>query len=399
MTFSHNPDGTAVSNLAHYLVVRRPQLLDDWHNACQADLSLNAGTSLSSKQFRNQIPLMLDMLGLRLESRDDGAQFNVLASNHGLHRWQKGYSLSELVAEMQHLCRLLLAQFRSFWQLQPSSDCDGMSHSYEQLFEFGNQVNTGSIAQYADLQKQAAFRRVDALQKALDEINEMAKQRSNLLRHSSHDLRGSFGALLGAASLLELTDVPESDRKMAVKILHSNLSNCRSLITQLMDLARLEAGQDVVDIQAVDVGQLLTGLVMAYQPLANERGILLKGEGPASLPVECDPVQLQRIIQNLVLNALKHTTSGWVAVCWEKLDNHHWMVSIQDTGPGLPTSMQSHPLDQVQVMETVFTQKGEGIGLSIVKGLCELLRANLQIESKPGEGTKFNIRLAIGWQS
>lgn len=399
MSFFHNSDGTALSNLTHYLSAGRPQLLVDWPNSCQADPSLSAGRYLTSKEFQNEIPLMLDVLGLRLANRDVGVQFNILASNHGLHRWQKGYSLSELAAEMQHLYRLLLTQLRLFWQLKSSSDSDGISHSYEQLFEFGNQVNTGSIAQYADLQKQAAFRRVDALQKALDELNEMARQRSNLLRHSSHDLRGSFGALLGAASLLELTDVPENDRKTAVKILHSNLANCRTLITQLMDLARLEAGQDVLDIQAVDVGQLLTGLIMAYQPLANERGLLLRGEGPASLPVECDPVHLQRIIQNLVLNALKHTTSGWVKVQWKKLDEHYWMVSIQDTGPGLPTSIHSHSEDQLQVMDTVFTQKGEGIGLSIVKGLCELLRANLQIESKPGEGTKFNIALAIGWES
>ncbi|MBD2757733.1 sensor histidine kinase [Spirosoma validum] len=89
-----------------------------------------------------------------------------------------------------------------------------------------------------------------------------------------------------------------------------NLTTCRSLVTQLMDLARLEAGQEALHIQPLDAGQLLTNLVASYQPLATERGLLLKADGPASLPVACDPLQLQRIIQNLVLNALKHTPTG-----------------------------------------------------------------------------------------
>ncbi len=159
----------------------------------------------------------------------------------------------------------------------------------------------------------------------------------------------------------------------------------------------------------------MTNLVASYQPLAAERGLLLKADGPTSLPVECDPLQLQRIIQNLVLNALQHTPTGWVSVCWSRENESRWMVSVQDTGPGLPTQVGSRPYQGAPSPETTapidfadaqpaatalssrsgFAHQREGVGLSIVKGLCELLRASLEIESRPGEGTLYRIRLSI----
>ena len=423
ITFS-KPDEESIQKLVVHLYDRRQPMLDNWRKACEDDISLNQTSDLSSLQFNNQVPDMLDILGKRLEGHVEEAQFTLLAAEHGLHRWQKGYALAELATETQHLCRLLLSELKAFWQILPLTGNNVIAFTYEHLFEFGNKINTGSISQYADLQRQTASNRVEALQKTLDEINEVGKQRTDLLRHSSHDLRGSFGALQGAASLLEMVMESDEERKQLLTILHHNLSNCRTLVTQLMDLARLEAGHEVLKIQTVDAGQLLAGLVTGYQPLANERGLLLKGAGPVELEVECDPIHLQRIIQNLVLNALKHTPTGWVKVSWGFEEEDTWIVSVQDSGPGLPNVMLSAATVQLSVaanqsvtcqinlddtdtqienrkpdFDTAFSHKGEGIGLSIVKGLCELLRANLHIDSRPGEGTTFHIRLSRYMQS
>lgn len=127
-------------------------------------------------------------------------------------------------------------------------------------------------------------------------------------------MRGSFGIIAGAAALLALTNESEEERKRFLDMLQRNLANSRHLVTQLIEVARLEAGQETLTIQSVDASQLLTNLVADYQPLAIERGLILKADGPASLIVESDPIQLQRILQNLVLNALKHTPTGFVSV-------------------------------------------------------------------------------------
>ncbi|MGV3600859.1 MAG: sensor histidine kinase [Dyadobacter fermentans] len=396
----HDSGGNSARHLVAYLSERQQVLLNNWHIACNDDLSLKGSATLSYKHFINNIPTMLGVLAQRLVGEPENVGFGALAAEHGLHRWHRGYSLAGLVAEMQHLGRLLLAEVRAFWQSSPGSDAHFIAFSYEQLAEFRSDINTGSIAKYADLQRQAALSRIEALQKTLNQLNEIGKQRTHLLRESSHDLRGSFSALQGAAALLDMMVDSDDERKHILEILRRNLSNCRVLVTQLMDLARLEAGQEVVEVKQVDAAQVLTDLVEAYQPIAMERGLALKAGGPASLKVECDPIHFRRIIQNLVLNALKHTPSGWVSVTWAEADNGHWIVCVEDTGPGLPTAMQASALSR-QVTSgmgenTAFMEKGEGIGLSIVKGLCELLGANLEIESRRGEGTRFQITLSTG---
>jgi signal transduction histidine kinase len=414
----------SLTSLAFFLTARREALLNNWRTACETDPALKGVSSLSREEFNNKVPFMLNVFQQQLGGQDAEDQVGLLAAEHGLHRWQKGYTLAELAAEMLHLSNLMLDELRLFWQVHPTTDCRLMPVAYEYFFGFANQINTASVRQYTDLQRIAASSRVDALEKALNELNELGQQRADLLRQSSHDLRGSFGAIQGAASLLELVMDSDQERNEMLEMLLRNLTNCRSLVTQLMDLARLEAGQESLNIQAVDAGQLLTNVVADYQPLATERGLFLKADGPTSLPVECDPVHLQRIIQNLVLNALKHTPTGLVSVSWSRQDTYRWSISVQDSGPGLPTATQVGSLPQVlapapestaafgivnpqadgqeavttQASRSSFAHKGEGIGLSIVKSLCELLRANLEIESKPGEGTLFRIQLAIHWQ-
>lgn len=425
MTPSSPSQSASLDQLATYLAARREALLHNWRTACETDTSLKGAKSLSREEFTNKVPFLLNVLQQRLRQQPEDYPVDLLAAEHGLHRWQKGYTLTELLAEMQFLGQCLLEELRTCWQLYPATDGPVIISAYEQVSRFTNQINTGSVNQFADLQRTTAVSRVNGLEKALTELNQMGQQRSEILRRSSHDLKGSFGTIQGAASLLELGMDSEPERKQALEMLLRNLANSHSLLTELMDLARLEAGQERLAIQSVDVGQLMTALVGDYQVLAAERGLLLQADGPAALVVDCDPLHLQRILQNLVLNALKHTAKGWVSVSWSRENEYRWSVSVQDSGPGLPTALQAGSLAQVlspppestaafgnanppgdaqeaattQAVRSPFNHKGEGIGLSIVKGLCELLRASLEIESKPGEGTLFRIRLAIHWQS
>jgi signal transduction histidine kinase len=424
MTVIPDEASAFLSQLAIFLAARREALLNNWRTACETDLALKIVASLSQEEFNNHVPFLLNSFQQQLRGQAEEVQIGSLAAEHGLHRWQKGYALAELSAEMLHLNNLLLAELHLFWQTYLTSDCLAMSLTYERFFRFANQVNTGSLEQYADLLRINASNRAEALEKALIELNEVGQQRAELLRNSSHDLRGSFSAFQSAAGLLELVIDSEEERQQMLDILLRNLTNCRSLVTQLMDLARLEAGQEVLNIQSIDAGQLLTNLVTDYQPLASERRLSLKADGPSSLPVECDPVQLQRIIQNLVLNALEYTPTGFVSVSWSRETDSRWVVSVQDSGPGLPTATRAGSLPQLlgsfpesiaafgvgfpptdtpqmtmlQASHSAFAHQGEGIGLSIVKSLCEILRAQLAMESQPGKGTLFRIRFPIRWQ-
>jgi signal transduction histidine kinase len=161
----------------------------------------------------------------------------------------------------------------------------------------------------------------------------------------------------------------------------------------------------------------------------------LKVAGPATWQVEGDAVKTRRIVQNLLLNALKYTQEGGVTVSWgdsRANDAARWMVCVQDTGPGFhagPGAPLAGALegatDEARQVERdasggegwhggaetavspprtpdnrpVHQERGEGIGLSIVKRLCELLEASLELESEPGKGTTIRVILPRRYQA
>jgi signal transduction histidine kinase len=195
-----------------------------------------------------------------------------------------------------------------------------------------------------------------------------------------------------------------------------------TMLGELMDLARLEAGQENREIAAFDAGALLTELGESNQPFALERNLFLKVQGPAQLSVEGDAEKVRRVAKNLLVNALKYTESGGVIVTWGE-EKEHWWLMVKDTGPGMLTESSTSlvtglqeatasakesdeksaavkgetskvlppPEENAVPTEPSQDQPGEGIGLSIVKRLCELLDASLEIASSAEAGTTFRV--------
>jgi len=194
-----------------------------------------------------------------------------------------------------------------------------------------------------------------------------------------------------------------------------------------MDHARLEAGHERRQLTHFDVASLLKDFSDTMRPMAAEKALFLVAKGETPLMVDGDAAKIQRIVQNLVLNALKATERGGVKITWEAAGNERrpqWALCVQDTGPGFKSSVAT-PLervlkratDEAHIVEhqndlasrvdpqadsapTLASQTssspgsapaGEGIGLSIVKRLCEILDASLELESSEGEGTTFRV--------
>jgi signal transduction histidine kinase len=207
------------------------------------------------------------------------------------------------------------------------------------------------------------------------------------------------------------------------------------MLNNLIDLARLEAGKEQRTIAPFDAAVLLKDFCATLRPVADEQGLFLKCAGPDSLPVEGDRAKVQRILQNLMLNALKYTRQGGIVVVWEKRkesEADQWMISVKDSGPGfhadsdLPMADQlreatqdSHEVEKEATSNgtssnqdkpastlasqaaprTLHQQAGEGIGLSIVKGLCDLLDATLELETSAGQGSTFRVTFPCFYQN
>ena len=240
-----------------------------------------------------------------------------------------------------------------------------------------------------------------------------------MFRQAAHDLRGNLGVVKNVSSGLSQDAFPEEMRPEFLRLLESSVTSLHSMLDEVMDLTRLQAGQELRAVKPIDVAVFLQELLVSLQEQAKQRGLFLNAEGAETLLVDGDAIKVRRIAQNLLLNALKYTQSGGVTIGWGDSRNNdakRWMLWVRDTGPGfhagpgapLAEALQDATAESKQNDEHASTGKpeskvqppdrrpvhqesGEGIGLSIVKRLCELLDASIELESKPGMGSTFRV--------
>ena len=414
--------------LRRHLAARRSDILNCWRKAVQADAELTTAAALPRTQFYDHIPDLLDDFAEKLrcakESDSAKAEQKQDAATHGLLRWQQGYHLREVTREWGQLQMCLVDELAHYAASHhPNLDPAVMSIAWRALAQLCAEGVRESTAQYFELQQAEAAGHVNDLEQALEKVREVERERGELWRQAAHDLRGNLSIVTNATAGLSQQNVPNSIRESFLSLVQRNVASLHSLLDDMTDLARLRAGQEQVRIAPFDAAPLLSELCASLQGIALERGLFLKTDGPTSLAVEGDAIKTRRIAQNLLLNALKYTQRGGVTVSWgdsRRDDSDRWMVCIQDTGPGyhagpgapIAASLEEATDEARQVQHTtrdanwlegtakpavppnatpdrrpVHQEQGEGIGLSIVKRLCELLDASLELESRPGEGT------------
>ncbi len=423
-----------LSLLARHLSERRQAILSNWQRSVELDPELTTASSLSRAQFNDHIPQVLEAFERRLQAvdpaeKDDAfEEQKISAAEHGLHRWQQGYNQRETIREWGHLHYWILDELERYGRDHVELALTAMPVARRALVRLCGEGVCASAARYEQLQRTEAASRVRDLEDALRRLQELEQQRAQTWRETAHDLRGTVSVVSNASLLLASQSVADPNRADASHILQRSVASLRHLLTDMMDLARLEAGQERRHIAPFDAAAALREFCETLRPLAAQRNLFLKGEGPHSLRVENDSVKVLRIAQNLVLNALNATEHGGVRVVWEERNASgvpQWLLSVQDTGPGLHWRSSSAPLEhalkhatreshevdahaerhddassQVDPAPTLRSQSnagdtshpaGEGVGLSIVKRLCELLDASLELETSPGTGTTFRV--------
>lgn len=405
--------------LNSYLYARRESILNRWRTRCSAEPGMSTRKRFSREEFNDHIPALLEILSERLVGAPPDSDPVEHASLHGLHRWQRSYSLSELMAELANFYDVLDEELRDYLEQFPDTQPTVMAHAYRQLLRLSQEIGQGSLLSYDQLLQTSAAERLQTLEESLDQLETLTRQRGQQIRQTSHDLRGSFGIISGTAQLLQLP-ADDDERNQFVESLNRNVQGALHLLNQLLDYARLEAAQETLDNQPFDAAELLQSLVAGAQGMAQHKGLTLKADGPAPMMVVGDALKVQRLVQNLLVNSLRHTQSGWVNVSWVMENDIRWSISVQDTGPGLssgpkallagqlqPEMQQTsalrsetsgHPPASIippivrQLADNQQQSDGEGIGLFIVKGLCDLMKGSMDVETSE-HGTLIRIRL------
>ncbi len=419
--------------LAAHFALRREAILGTWRAAVTADPLLVTGAALPRAQLHDHIPALLEDFEARLttqqvaERRQAREEQKADAAAHGLHRWQQGFNLEEVTRELGRLNECVVQELDSFASNRAEVAPGTMAEARRRWAASFSVAVTASTSQYFKLQQMEAAGHVSDLEQALVSLRELEARRAELWQQAAHDLRGNLGVVTTATAGLTSVQVSNDGRAAFLGLLERNVRSLHRLLEDVTGLARLQGGQEHLRVAPIDATPLLREICESLQPLAQERKLYLRVDGPESCRVEGDAVKLRRIVQNLVLNATRYTLQGGVTVTWglnDVADGDRWFVQVQDTGPGFLAGSGSElvaalgvatghakTLDAdalsgevthvaVQPLEPARTQgpdrrvpplPGEGIGLSIVKRLCELLDATIELDSRMGEGTTFRV--------
>jgi len=401
-----------------------PNLVGAWRNAVAADPLLTANRSLPRSQLEDHLPGWLESFAVVLgaprgEPEADAAEARD-AEAHGVQRWQQGYDLHEVTREWGCLHRCLVAELERFVAAPPELPAEVATEARLKLAEQISEALSRSAEEYFRLERVAAAGSVRDLERALADVRELERRRAELWQQAAHDLRGNLGVVSNVAQGLEFQNLPAERRQDFVNLLRRNVTALRELLDEVTELARLQAGQEERRVAPFDAADLLQRLASDVRSYADSRGLFVATTGPDELEVEGDPVKVRRIAQNLLLNALKYTRSGGVTIEWDDGtagDRERWHFQVQDTGPGFhagpgaPIVDALHPSgpDHGDTAAEAPTDRaderpieqapGEGIGLAIVKRLCDLLDASIEIESSAEQGTRVRVQLPCRYAS
>ncbi|WP_087120674.1 ATP-binding protein [Brevundimonas sp. SH203] len=228
---------------------------------------------------------------------------------------------------------------------------------------------------------------------------ELREQRA-FLAAIGHDLRTPIGAILSGAADLRGGDA--GMRQNAELITDAGLM-MKSLLDDLLDHSRIEAGRMSIEVKDFDLRQMLAHTLQLWRAQADAKGLRLRIEGAALTPrmVKGDVIRIRQVLNNLLSNAMKFTETGSITLrvqAWpEEPSNYALTFEIADTGPGMTHDQLARlftPFDQTAEGVTA-RYGGSGLGLAISRNLADLMGGRLTVRSTPGQGSRFTVSLVL----
>ena len=244
-----------------------------------------------------------------------------------------------------------------------------------------------------------SHRRTDELLKKAKETAEQANQaKSRYISAISHELRTPLNSILGYAQILDGDPSIPENRRQAVGVIRRGGEHLLSLIEGTLDVARIESGKLTLDKRPLDFPGFLGELVGLFEQQARDKGIRFDYQPAGELPafVRADPRRLRQILINLLGNAVKFTARGGVTLR-VKYQMEMAQFDIQDTGPGIAAEELPRvfePYSRGSAAQAGATG-GAGLGLTIARMLTDLMGGELTVESRPGQGSLFRLRLYL----
>lgn len=253
-------------------------------------------------------------------------------------------------------------------------------------------LNLQDVTQRHAAERERRARREAEVARAVAEGASRAK--SVFLTDLSHELRTPLQAITGFTELLGTLDLPVERRRAALSHIQGATAHIISLVDDVLDIAKIEAGALRLQITEVDLAAAIQDVLDLLSPLASERGITLRCERPAGT-VRADERRLRQVLINLVTNAIRYNGPNGSVQITAGQHGRQTTIRVTDSGPGIPPEMLGRlfvPFDRLGAEAS--HEQGAGLGLPLARGLTEAMGAQLLVESHPPLGTTFAVVLS-----
>jgi PAS domain S-box-containing protein len=261
--------------------------------------------------------------------------------------------------------------------------------------EEGEVINYIAIKEDISVRKQMEAELLVAKNKA----EESDRLKSAFLANMSHEIRTPLNSIIGFSELLADSHFEIEEKDEFIAHIISNGNSLLSIISDIMDISKMESGMVSIRTRAVSVVKIVTDIRKQFIGRFEEKRIEFRiesGKELESVQVMADPERLNQIFNNLVSNSLKFTTNGFVLLKYFKVGNMI-QFEVKDTGIGIPADFHSKIFDRFSQAESSKSRRygGNGLGLAITKNLIELMGGKIWFESEPEIGTSFHFTLPL----
>jgi PAS domain S-box-containing protein len=237
----------------------------------------------------------------------------------------------------------------------------------------------------------------EELKIARDKAEESDRLKSAFLANMSHEIRTPMNGIVGFSQMLGDHGLKKEERESFIKIVNSSCEQLLHIINDIIDISKIEAGQIDISETPFSIRELLSEVYSFFLPAAKENGVELILDPVLSQindTIISDRIKIRQILDNLLSNALKFTSSGSVAISCS-LDGKDIRFVIKDTGIGINPEMQEVIFERFRQADTSYAKahSGTGLGLSISKAYVEKMKGAIGVQSETGKGSSFWFRL------
>jgi signal transduction histidine kinase/DNA-binding response OmpR family regulator/CHASE3 domain sensor protein len=244
-------------------------------------------------------------------------------------------------------------------------------------------------------------RNIDIQQKA-EQLEQSTRYKSEFLANMSHELRTPLNSILLLSKLMADNEELDKEYTEYASVIQSSGQGLLSLIDEILDLSKIEAGKMSLEVADITVEEVITDMQSLFNPIAKDKSLQLKVVATKDVPahMSTDKMRLEQILKNLLSNAFKFTTEGEVSLLLSTDQKHKTITfKVKDTGIGIAKDKMNMVFEAFQQADGSTRRKfgGTGLGLSISRELAKLLGGNISLESEENVGSEFALTIPINF--